>query len=92
MLEVEDIAALEPDVGADRRGHGGERIAIRRTGADRVRLADGSDADRLNDEITELLALVRWPQEVNVGWVEGDEDMQVAVGFGPDRCDPARDL
>jgi len=63
MIEIEDVAALEPDRLS--KGRIGRRERVRISGADRDRVGLGNrfDADRLDDEIAELLARVGRSEE-----------------------------
>ncbi len=92
VLEVQHVPALHPDVLADRREGAGEGIRVGRADRDGVCLRDAPDADGLDDEVAELLALVGRPEQAPVRGVEGEQDVEVAVGLLADgrhgACDP----
>jgi hypothetical protein len=91
MVLVEYVPAFHPDVEADHweRGQG---VRIGRTTGDCICLGDSTNTDRLDDEVAQLYALIGGHQEIRIGGVEGQEYVEVAVGFGADRghraCDP----
>jgi len=91
MIQVEDVAALHPNGTPNGRELARVRIRVGRARRFRIRLADGPHADRLDDEVAELLALICSGQQMTVGVIQGHENVQIAVGLMADGLDDAGD-
>jgi hypothetical protein len=89
VLEIEDVATLDPHGFPDNGERTGVWIRVGRANPDRISLSHRLDAYRFDNEVAKLLSLIRRSEEIRVGRVERDEDVEVAIGFVTDRLDGA---